>query len=301
MATKPIALRSDHVFISRGSRCSAWLYLPRHAKRPPVVIMAHGFGAERTFGLEPFAERFADVGLATFLFDYRCFGDSEGEPRNWISPRRHLQDWEAALAYVRDLESIDASRMALWGTSFSGGHVIVIAARHKEISAVVAQVPFADGLALLTSTPLKHILRLSMAALGDLSGSIIGCSPLTVPIVGPPDSCAIMNMPGSWEGYCSLLPEDTSWTNACPARAVFTTSFYRPTLHAQRVECPTLFVVADHDEVIPLRSVRREVARAPNAKVLVLSGSHFDVYKGSRFEEAIAAEQDFFVAHLQNQ
>jgi hypothetical protein len=59
--------------------------------------------------------------------------------------------------------------------------------------------------------------------------------------------------------------------------------------------------VADHDEVIPLWSVRREVAQVPNAEVLVLSGSHFDVYKGSFFEEAIAAEQDFFVTHLQNQ
>jgi hypothetical protein len=65
--------------------------------------MAHGFGAERTFGLEPFAERFAQAGLAAFVFDYRCFGDSEGQPRNLVSPRRHLQDWEAALSYVKGL------------------------------------------------------------------------------------------------------------------------------------------------------------------------------------------------------
>ena len=161
-------VRSSIDFVSRGSRCAAWLYLPRAVARPPVVIMAHGFGAERTFGLEPFAERFAQAGLATFLFDYRCFGDSEGEPRNWISPRRHLQDWEAALAHVKSLATIDPSRIALWGTSFSGGHVIVLAARHPEISAVVAQVPFADGLALLTSIPLKLMPRLGMAALRDL-------------------------------------------------------------------------------------------------------------------------------------
>jgi pimeloyl-ACP methyl ester carboxylesterase len=260
--------------------------------------MAHGFGAERTFGLEPFAERFAEAGLATFLFDYRCFGDSEGETRNWISPRRHLQDWEAALAYVKCLTSIDASRIALWGTSFSGGHVIVIAARHPEISAVVAQVPFADGLALLASVPLDHMLRLSVAAMRDLLRIMMRRAPFTVPIVGPTDSLAIMNMPGSWEGYRSILPKDTSWTNACPARAVFTTSFYRPTRHAPRVQCPVLSVMAKRDEVIPSWSIRKEVARLPHAKVLVLDGSHFDVYKGSCFEEAVAAEQNFLVTHM---
>ena len=94
-------VRSDIDFAWHGSRCAGWLYLPRAVVRPPLVIMAHGFGAERTFGLEPFAERFARAGLATFLFDYRCFGDSDGEPRNLISPRRQLEDWEAAAIATR--------------------------------------------------------------------------------------------------------------------------------------------------------------------------------------------------------
>ena len=293
-------VRSSIDFVSRGSRCAAWLYLPRAVARPPVVIMAHGFGAERTFGLEPFAERFAQAGLATFLFDYRCFGDSEGEPRNWISPRRHLQDWEAALAHVKSLATIDPSRIALWGTSFSGGHVIVLAARHPEISAVVAQVPFADGLALLTSIPLKLMPRLGMAALRDLPQLIMHRPPFTVPIVGPPDSLAIMNMPGSWEGYQSLLPKGTSWTNACPARAVFTTSIYRPTSHAARVRCPVLLVMAKRDEVIPPSSVKKEQARLPDGQLVALNCSHFDPYKGPFFEEAVVTEQNFLATHLQS-
>jgi uncharacterized protein len=292
-------VRSDVDFMSHGSRCAAWLYLPRTVARPPVVVMAHGFGAERTFGLEPFAERFAQAGLAAFLFDYRCFGDSDGEPRNWISPRRHLQDWEAALTHVKSLAVIDASRIGLWGTSFSGGHVIVIAARHPELCAVAAQVPFADGLALLASVPLKLGPRLNMAALRDLLRLMMRRPPFTVPIVGPSDSLAIMTMPGSWEGYQSLLPKETSWTNACPARAVFTTSFYRPTRHAPRVRCPVLLVMAKHDEVIPSWSVQKELARLPDGQLVTLNCSHFDLYKGPHFEEAVVAEQSFLTTHLQ--
>ena len=285
-------------FELRGSRCAAWLYLPKGVARPPVVIMAHGFGAERTFGLQPFAERFAQAGLAAFVFDYRCFGDSEGEPRNWISPRRHLEDWEAALAHIKSLTAIEASRIALWGTSFSGGHVIVIAARHPELSAVIAQVPFADGLALLGSAPLRIVPRLVMAGLRDVLRSMMRRPPFTIPIVGPPDSLAIMNMPGSWEGYQSILPKQTSWTNACPARAIFTASFYRPTRHASRVRCPVLLVMAERDEVIPSWSVKKEGARLPDAQLLALNCSHFDPYKGSWFERAVDAERDFLALHL---
>jgi pimeloyl-ACP methyl ester carboxylesterase len=293
-------VRSDVDFMSHGSRCAAWLYLPTGVERPPVVIMAHGFGAERTFGLEPFAERFAQAGLAVFLFDYRCFGESGGEPRNWVSPRRHLQDWEAALAHVKNLAAIDASRIALWGTSFSGGHVIVVAAQHPEISAVVAQVPFADGLALLASAPLKLMLHLGMAALRDFLRIAMRRAPFTVPIVGPTDSLAIMNMPGSWEGYQSLLPKETTWPNACPARAVFTTSLYRPTRHAPRVRCPVLLVMAKHDEVIPSWSVQKESARLPDGQLVTLNCSHFDPYEGPCFEDAVATEQIFLATHLQS-
>jgi uncharacterized protein len=294
-------VRSSLDFVSHGSRCAAWLYLPNAVARPPVVIMAHGFGAERTFGLEPFAERFAQAGLAAFLFDYRCFGDSEGEPRNWVSPRRHLQDWEAALVHVKSLAAIDASRIALWGTSFSGGHVIVIAARHPELSAVIAQVPFADGLALLGSVPLELMPRLVMAALRDVLRSLTRRPSFTVPIVGPPDSLAIMNMPGSWEGYQSILPKQTSWTNACPARVVFTATFYRPTRHASRVRCPVLLVMAERDEVIPSWSVKKELARLPNAQLAALNCTHFDPYKGSWFEKAVTAERNFLALHLRNE
>jgi len=293
-------VRSNADFTSRGLRCAGWLYLPQAVVRPPVVLMAHGFGAERTFGLEPFAERFAAAGLATFLFDYRCFGDSEGEPRNWVSPRRHLQDWEAALAHVKSLPAIDSSRIALWGTSFSGGHVIVTAARHPQISAVVAQVPFTDGLALLASVPAKLMARLGIAALRDLSRILTRRAPFTVSIVGLPDSLAILNTPGTWEGYQSILPKETSWTNACPARAVFTTSFYRPVRYAKRVRCPVLLMMAKRDELIPPWTVQKEQARFPYAQLVALNSGHFGPYKGACFEEVVDIQRKFLETYLQS-
>jgi dienelactone hydrolase len=113
-------------------RCSGDLYLPGSTDRPPVVVMAHGFAGERTIRLPTYAERFVQRGLAAYLFDYRSFGDSDGEPRDYVHPHRHVEDWRAAIAHVRSLSQVDGSRLALWGTSFSGGHVIVIAAEDSE-------------------------------------------------------------------------------------------------------------------------------------------------------------------------
>ena len=70
-------------------------------ERPPIVVLAHGIAGQKDMGLHPFAEVFAQRGLAVLVFDYRNFGGSEGEPRNWVSPKRHLEDWDAALDYVR--------------------------------------------------------------------------------------------------------------------------------------------------------------------------------------------------------
>ena len=133
--------RIETDFQSAGTRCAAWLFLPESGGAPgcpPIVVMAHGFGAQREMRLPDFAERFVSQGLAALVFDYRCFGDSDGEPRNLIDPRRHLEDWNAAIDHARALPDLDASRLALWGTSFSGGHVLAVGSRVSGISAIVS-------------------------------------------------------------------------------------------------------------------------------------------------------------------
>ena len=77
-------------------------------------------------GLEPYARAFALEGMAALVFTYRHFGDSDGMPRRLIDVDHQLGDWVAALAYARTIEEIDSTRIALWGTSFGGGHVIEV-------------------------------------------------------------------------------------------------------------------------------------------------------------------------------
>jgi alpha-beta hydrolase superfamily lysophospholipase len=77
-----------------------WLTIHNVYCRPPLVIMGHGMGVQKDMGLHPYADGFASAGIAVLAFDYRTFGGSTGTPRNWVSPRRHVQDWKSVVQHV---------------------------------------------------------------------------------------------------------------------------------------------------------------------------------------------------------
>jgi uncharacterized protein len=285
-------------FTSKGIRCAGTLYLPDSPARPAVVIMAHALGAERSFGLQPFAERFAGRGMAAFVFDYRNFGDSDGEPRNLINPWRHVSDWLAAIEHVRALDSVDGGRIALWGSSFSGGHVIAAAARSRGISAIVSQVPFVNGISLFRLFSLSFIRAGTINGLRDLFRIITFRKPHMIPIVAKPDTFALMNTHDSWDGYTALIPKETSWKNECPARACLMIINYRPMGYARRVECPAYFLIAKNDSLVDYRDVEKTARRVKNAKFDTLPVGHFDVYRGELFEKVVAMEEEFLLKAL---
>jgi pimeloyl-ACP methyl ester carboxylesterase len=259
--------RTDVAFVSSGTRCAAWLYRPQGVAWPPVVVMAHGFGAERSFGLPQFAERFAAAGWAAFLFDYRTFGASDGQPRNLVSPR--------------------------WGTSLSGGHVLVLAAEDPGIATIVSQVPFVDPVASARQLGISYSIRACVAGLRDWLRAITFRRPYYVPVYGPPGTLACLATADAAEGYRAMVPPDSEWRNACPARCLLATLFYRPHSAAPRVRCPALLVVAEQDTLSPAWVVRQTAQAMPAATLLALPGGHFSVYQGPTLETVIAAEIDF--------
>jgi fermentation-respiration switch protein FrsA (DUF1100 family) len=280
-------------FTSKGVRCAGTLYMPDGAGRPPVVIMAHGLGAERAFRLPAFAERFAAAGMAAFVFDYRNFGDSDGRPRNLISPQRHGADWLAAIAHVRSLQTVDVTRVALWGSSFSGGHVVAAAAKSKGIAGIVSQVPFVNGPSLFRLFSFSFLTSATVNGIRDLARFLTFRKPHLVPIVGKPDTFALMNTPDSWDGYTGLIPKGSAWRNECPARICLTIITYRPIACARRVACPALFVIAKRDSLVDWRDVVKTAGRVKNAETMILDSGHFEPYTGELFEKVAARETEF--------
>lgn len=287
-----VAERVDLTLESDGESCAAWLY-PAPAQPTACVVMAHGFGGVREARLDAYAERFQAAGHAALVFDYRHFGSSSGEPRQLISIRRQLADWRAAVAFARSLDGVDAARIALWGTSYSGGHVLAIAAGDPRIAAVVSQVPFMDGLATVGARGLRDGLRLAAAGSRDALRAATGRQPHYVPIVGQPGELAAMTAPGAEDGCRALFPADFPWCNEVAARVLLTTGFYRPGRHARRVRCPLLVQVADGDAITPPAPAIRASERAPHGELRCYPGDHFDLYFGELFERVVTDQLDF--------
>lgn len=294
--------RSDCPFVSQGVTCAGWLYRPVGVTDPPVVVMAHGFGGERTWRLPAFAERFAAAGLAVLLFDYRTFGASGGEPRNLIDPCRHRTDWLAAVEHVRSLSAVDGTRLGLWGTSFSGGHVLETAARITDVSAVVAQVPFVDGprtaLKLARQGGLEYLTDGVTAALRDLGRALTRRRPYYVPMAGPPEAFAVLNTPDALEGFEALIPDGEEWDNRCPARIVLSIMAYRPVSRANEVDAPVFVAQTEHDSVIPASTTDRLVRELDDVERVRYPIGHFDAYRGEAFEVLVEREIEFFERHL---
>ena len=286
----------DCCFQSHGTGCAGTLMLPDSSVPPPVIVMAHGFGNIRTARLPAFAERFVMAGYSAFLFDYRTFGDSDGEPRHLVHPGQQLDDWRAAIDYVRSRPDVDSERMILWGTSFSGGHVLKLASERDDFAAVISQMPHVSGPATSAMPHPLTIVKSTLAGLLDLAGSLVG-RPYYRPIAGRPGECAGVTGDAALDGYWTMIPDDANWENKILSRSFLYVPFYSPRNEARRVTAPTLMIAAARDSVVPASAARRAARRIPDSRFHLLECNHFEPYFGDVFEKNIALQVEFLRTH----
>lgn len=292
--------RTDVDFYPAGVRCSAWLYMPERSGADPLpcVVLGHGMSAVRDQRLDAFAERFAAAGFAALVFDYRHFGDSDGEPRQLLDIARQLVDWRAAIAYARTVPGIDPDRIVAWGSSFSGGHSVCIAAEDHRLAAAVAQGPFADGLVNLLAFGPRAVAKLTVHGVRDQVRSLRGAPPHYVPVVGTPDSPAVITTPDAVSGFDSITAPGSTWRNQLAARVALRIPLYRPVARAKKIRCPVLFCIASDDVVTPPSAARRAALGAARSESKEYPGGHFTLYTGQTFESVITDQIDFLTRHV---
>lgn len=287
-------------FPSGDAYCSAWLYLPSTAAdvAPPIVVMGHGLGATRELGIAPYAERFAEAGMAVLVFTYRNLGDSGGGPRQVLSMPKQLADWDAALGYVAGLAEVDGSRVAIWGSSLGGGHVIAVAARHPELRAAVSQCPFTDGLASAGALGPRETLVLFGFVARDFLAAMLGKDPVCVPVAAAPGRPGLMTAPDALPGMHALVPDGHRWINAAAARSVLSILFYRPGRVAKRIAAPILICISKDDSVAPTATALQYAGQAPHGDVRLYDAGHFGFYIGDALKQLATDQAEFLVRHL---
>ena len=291
------ARRQDISFSSHGLRCAAWFYPAPGVTPSALIIMAHGLGATRELGLDAFALRFQAAGFGVLVFDYRHYGGSEGKPRELMSVGKQLDDWRTAIAFGKTLPNIDPNRVAIWGSSFGGGHVMRIASEELGIAAAVSQVPFSNGLASTLAIPMFTALLISLNGLLDLSRQLFGMSPRYIGLVGRPGDVAMMTAADCAEGYMKLVPPEVlasgAWRNRMSARAGLVVPVYMPGRRAAKIAIPIFFAIAEKDTIAPAGPTHAIAKRVSRAEVKSYPNGHFDYYNGTGFEQIVADELEF--------
>lgn len=299
-------MRQDVEFpAAHGTLLRGWLYTPDdRTGRSPGVVMAHGFSATKEMALDRFAEVFCSEGLAVLVYDHRNLGASDGEPRQEINPWAQARDYRFALGWLAARPEVDAARLALWGSSFSGAHVLAVGASDPRVRAVVANVPFAGlpGVDYADRDAVRRRFERLRAALLDESGA--GPADRPAEPVGPMP--VVAERPGE---RCFLPhPESARWflSNGRRPGSRWRNEF---TLRSSAADAPLwdpgvcapfvapralLMVVASEDRLAATDVALASFERAGEPKQLeILAGDHFAPYDGEAFARASAVMAAF--------
>jgi fermentation-respiration switch protein FrsA (DUF1100 family) len=295
---KDVEFRTEDGVTLRG-----WLYLPDQSHgRVATIVMAHGFSALKENYLDKYAEVYSAAGLGALVFDNRNFGSSDGKPRQHIDPWRQVADYRDAITYASTLSEVDADRIGIWGSSYSGAHVLVVGALDRRVKCVASQVPLISG-----HRNARRLIRADVIApvqamfLEDRKARYAGKPHGMIAVVSndPNVPCALPT-PDSYEWFTETAKlRAPAWRNEVTLQSVELFTEYEPGAYIEYVSpTPLLMVVAAGDHLTVADEAIAAYGRALEPKKLaLLRGGHFDAYVRD-FPAASGAARDWFVEHL---
>ena len=282
-------------FTANNLLLRGWLRAPDADGPHPLVILAHGLGGLKEWTIPDVADALVEAGIATMAFDYRNWGDSDGQPREEIDHCGRIEDWRSAISYATTLPEIDADRIGIWGTSLGGRDVLAVGAIDRRVRCVVAQVPlikwdppFASWLAGFGTDVGRYHEELA----DDRRRRALGYEPRYLPFADPDGgddaSAEYQNTWGdeerrNYKGRITLQSYQptvlTDMTNL--------TNLIAPT--------PLRILIADND-VLPGQKEAFDAAAEPKSLV-ELPGHHYSLYTTAK-AAAIESAREWFVTYL---
>lgn len=277
--------------ISNGVKLHGEVFTPANAKPDtplPAVVMAHGWGGVAA-GLRTDASDIARAGYYVLVFDYRGWGESESrvvlmdaEPthkpgeaaaftarvqplREYVDPLEQAEDWFSALDWIMGEPQVDHERVGIRGSSYSGGHVIYVAANDPRVHAVVSQVGGLD------SRPRPGYEKPGRDRATQMARGEVGYP--------APRASAIPGLIGSPIGRRGER--------------------YAPVVEAAKVNVPTLMILVENEEYGGNPTAKRayESLKGPKELVILPKVTHYAVYSTER-NTVVKGAIDWFDKYL---
>ncbi|MFI6996651.1 alpha/beta hydrolase [Nocardia sp. NPDC050175] len=301
-------MRHDVEFDAEGVTLRGWFYEAEGAGTggAPCVVMAHGWSATRRLYLDRFAEVFAAAGMCVLVWDNRGFGDSDaapGKPRLEIDPWEQIRDYQHGISYAQNRPEVDPDRIAVWGSSFSGGHAFVVAAIDQRVKVVCGQAPLISGRATYDNVARENNQVIDPGRFAaDRCARAAGGLPAMIPVIGTdPARVTGVPTPDAYQWFSraqeTIAPE---WCNEVTLRSLELLRGYEPAAYLPLITpTPLLMIVGSHDGLTGgnLAASAFETAAEPK-KIVFVPGGHFAAYTGPGFATAATAARDWFLRHL---
>jgi uncharacterized protein len=300
-------MRKDITFKSKGLRCSGWYYVPDNlatGQKGPAIIMGHGFSAEKEMVLPDYAKKFSQAGFVTLIFDYRYFGESEGEPRHQLFPLDQVEDFRNAISWISGQPEVDPERIGIWGTSYGGGIVTYTAIWDKRVKAVVAQVPAAIRRDYRARLNMEAWKRTGAFLLQDRIKRYKTDDINYFKVVAPNNEPCCFPGDEFYAEYMDLTTRNPkakiTWINGVTVESLEKArEFDAVGMIDQISPAALLLVAAEHDSAIPLDAVRETYEKASQPKSLsVLPIKHFEIYSEPWISRAIEVEIEWYKKYL---
>jgi uncharacterized protein len=296
-------VRREIEFDAEGVVLRGWLYVPQETTdRCATIVMAHGMSAVKEMYLDEFAQSFAAHGFVVLVYDHRNFGASDGMPRCEIDPWAQMRDYRHAITYACTLPEVDRERIGIWGTSYSGGHVLAVGAVDRRVRCVVSQVPLVSGPRNLQRLVKPAILaREQRRYAADREARFAGKAPTTIAVVAPSARLpSVLPFTEAHDFFTTTARERApAWRNELTLRSVEMLLEYEPLTFVPRIApTPLMIIAATHDRITFTDEALAAFQAADEPKQLVmLPGGHFDAYTQD-FALAERSAREWFTKHL---
>lgn len=296
--------RQDIQIKSGGLNMAGWLYVPtglREGEKRPAIVMAHGWSAVKEMHLDDYAAKFAGNGFVVTVFDYRNFGPSEGEPRQHIVPAMQHEDYKNAITWTQLQPMVNPDKIGIWGSSYSGGHVLHLGAYDRRVKAVVAQVPLVNAVANFRRLvrndywPGMHAW-LAADRMEQYKSGKMGY----LPVVDEQGKPSALPTPDSYEWFIKTgKSRAPNWKNEQTVRSLELALEYNPAAGIHLISpTPLLMIVAENDVLTPTDLAIEAYGKALEPKKLeIIPGGHFDAYTIG-FDRSSTPALNWFKQHL---
>jgi fermentation-respiration switch protein FrsA (DUF1100 family) len=298
-------VREDVRIASQGLKMGGWLYVPsglKDGEKRPTIVMAHGWSAVKEMYLDDYAAKFAGAGFVVVVFDYRTFGDSEGAPRSHIDPAMQLEDYKNAITWATLQPMVDGNRIGIWGSSYSGGHVLHVAAFDRRVKCVVSQVPLVNAMDNFRRLVRADAFPATQAWLAaDRTEQYTTGNVNYAPVVAEQGTPSALPTQDSFDWFTKTgATRAPSWKNQQTVRSLELALEYIPAAGIHYISpTPLMMIVAQNDTLTPTDLAIEAFGRAREPKELVvLPGGHFDAYLGEGFNGSSSAALRWFTKHL---